>query len=108
MLCGWWSPKACQDNGSNASAAPLNYCCGVAQRHYLTRRYLDCQRQNQALLIVAKNLLVWYVTWEILHCACSDSLENWRNADKITIQSSYQSLLDSYINTTIFGKLSNL
>lgn len=36
MLCGWWSPKACQDNGSNASAVPLNYCVCVSQRHYLT------------------------------------------------------------------------
>lgn len=36
MLCGWWSPKACQDNGSNASTVPLNYCVCVSQRHYLT------------------------------------------------------------------------
>jgi len=43
MLCGWWSPKACQDNGSNASAVPLNYCVCVSQRHYLTQDYLACQ-----------------------------------------------------------------
>lgn len=65
MLCGWWSPKACQDNGSNASAVPLNYCVCVSQRHYLTQDYLACQWKKQALLNVAKNPLVWYVTWEI-------------------------------------------
>lgn len=65
MLCGWWSPKACQDNGSNASAVPLNYCVCVSQRHYLTQDYLACQRKKQAVLSVARNPLVWYVTWEI-------------------------------------------
>lgn len=74
MLCGWWSPKACQDNGSNASAVPLNYCVCVSQRHYLTQDYLACQRKQQALLNVARNPLVWYVTWEILYCAALGSL----------------------------------
>ena len=52
MLDGWWPPKTSQDNGSNTSTGPLNYCCvrlsqGLPTRQLPHRKNRERERERE-------------------------------------------------------------